>query len=144
MFKQMKLVAGQVYRTKIKTPSFWLAVLTPLLIPIVMFAVGFIIAKTSDDAAPKLAVVDNPVLAQTIKSGKLLDADIIEVSDVDTAKKKIISDKLDGYLVKKDDSYTLVTSTDGTMKFTEGTVRTALSQIELADKASQLKLSAQE
>lgn len=30
------------------------------------------------------------------------------------------------------------------MKFTEGTVRTALSQIELADKASQLKLSAQE
>lgn len=144
MFKQMKLVAGQVYRTKIKTPSFWLAVLTPLLIPIVMFAVGFIIAKTSDDAAPKLAVVDNPVLAQTIKSGKLLDTDIIEVSDVDTAKKKIISDKLDGYLVKKDDSYTLVTSTDGTMKFTEGTVRTALSQIELADKASQLKLSAQE
>ncbi|MGO2384719.1 MAG: ABC transporter permease [Pseudolactococcus laudensis] len=144
MFKQMKLVAGQVYRIKIKTPSFWLAVLTPLLIPIVMFAVGFIIAKTSDDAAPKLAVVDNPVLAQTIKSGKLLDADIIEVSDVDTAKKKIISDKLDGYLVKKDDSYTLVTSTDGTMKFTEGTVRTALSQIELADKASQLKLSAQE
>lgn len=60
-----------------------------MLIPIVMFAVGFIIAKTSDDAAPKLAVVDNPVLAQTIKSGKLLDADIIEVSDVDTAKKKL-------------------------------------------------------
>ncbi|GAB2021294.1 ABC transporter permease [Pseudolactococcus yaeyamensis] len=144
MFKQMKLVAGQVYRTKIKTPSFWIAVLTPLLIPIVMLAIGFIIAKTNNDTPAKLAVVDNTVLAQTIKSGKLLDADIVEVADVDTAKKKIMSDKLDGYLVKQDDSYTLVTSTDGTTKFTETTVRTALSQIDLANKASQLKLSAQD
>ena len=54
MFKQMKLVAGQVYRTKIKTPSFWLAVLTPLLIPIVMLLSVLL--------SPKQAMMQRPNL----------------------------------------------------------------------------------
>ncbi|GAX46689.1 ABC transporter permease [Pseudolactococcus reticulitermitis] len=144
MFKQLKLVAGQVYRTKIKTPSFWLTVLTPLLIPIVMFAIGFIIAKTSGNTTPKLAVVDNTALVQTLKTDKVLDAKISGVADVKTAKQKILDEKIDGYLVKSDGKYTLVASTDGATKFNETTVKTALSQIELAEKATHFKLSSEE
>lgn len=144
MFNQIKLVAGQVYRTKVKTPSFWLTVLTPLLLPIVGILIGFVIAKTSDDSPARLAVVDNAALVQTLKSGKLLDAKISAVADVETAKKKVMADKVDGYLAKTDGKYTLVTSTDGTTKFNETTVKSVLSQIELAEKAAHLKLSAEE
>lgn len=144
MFKQMKLVAGQVYRTKIKTPTFWLTVLTPLLLPIIGLIIGFVIAKTSDHSPARLAVVDNTALVQTLKTGKVLDAKISEVADVKTAKQKILDEKLDGYLVKEDGKYTLVAGTDSTTKFNETTVKTALSQIELAEKASHLKLTTEE
>ena len=144
MFKQMKLVAGQVYRTKIKTPSFWLTVLTPLLLPLVGLIIGFVIAKTSDDSPARLAVVDNAALVQTLKTDKVLDAKISAVADVKTAKQKILDEKIDGYLVKEDGKYTLVASTDSTTKFDETTVKTALSQIELAEKATHLKLSPEE
>ncbi|GFH41684.1 ABC transporter permease [Lactococcus hodotermopsidis] len=144
MFKQLKLVAGQVYRSKIKTPSFWVTVLSPLLFPVVILILSFIIGKTTSDSPANLAIVDNPVLVQTLKSGKLLDAKLSEVADVETAKKKIIDGKIDGYLVKSDDKYTLVTSTDGTTKFNETTVKTVLSQIDLAEKAAQLNLSAED
>ena len=144
MFKQMKLVAGQVYRTKIKTPTFWLTVLTPLLLPIIGLIIGFVIAKTSDHSPARLAVVDNTALVQTLKTGKVLDAKISEVADVKTAKQKILDEKLDGYLVNEDGKYTLVAGTDSTTKFNETTVKTALSQIELAEKASHLKLTTEE
>lgn len=144
MFNQIKLVAGQVYRIKIKTPGFWLTVLTPLLLPIVGLVIGFVIAKTNDESTARLAVVDNTALVQTLKSGKLLDAKISEVTNIEVAKKKVMADKIDGYLAKTDGEYTLVTSTDGTTKFSEATVKAALSQIEMADKAAHLKLSAED
>lgn len=143
MFNQLKLVAGQVYRTKIKSPSFWLTVLTPLLLPLIGLGIGFIVAKTSDSSSARLAVVNDTALVQTLKTGKVLDAKLSEAADVDTAKKKLLDDKLDGYLIKADGKYTLVTSTDSATKFNETTVKTALSQIELAGKAAQLNLSPQ-
>jgi ABC-2 type transport system permease protein len=144
MFNQIKLVAGQVYRIKIKTPGFWLTVLTPLLLPIVGLVIGFVIAKTNDESTARLAVVDNTALVQTLKSGKLLDAKISEVTNIEVAKKNVLDEKLDGYLVKEDGKYTLVAGTDSTTKFNETTVKTALSQIELAEKASHLKLTTEE
>lgn len=144
MFKQLKLVAGQVYRTKIKTPSFWLTVLTPLLLPLIGLGIGFIIAKTSDSTPARLGVVKDTALVQTLSTGKLLDAKISEVADVGTAKQKLLDDKLDGYLVIEDGHYTLVASNDSATKFNETSVKTALSQVELANKAAQLKLSSED
>jgi ABC-2 type transport system permease protein len=144
MFNQIKLVAGQVYRTKIKTPSFWLTVLAPLLVPVFSLVIGYVIAKTTDDTVARLAVVDNTALVQTLKTNKVLDAKISEAADIETAKQKVLDNKIDGYLVKSDGKYTLVTSTEGTKKFMEETVKSVLSQIDLADKATQLNLSATE
>ena len=96
MFKQMKLVAGQVYRTKIKTPSFWLTVLTPLLLPLFGLIIGFVIAKTSDDSPARLAVVDNAALVQTLKTGKVLDAKISAVAVVPMAWQTVLDEKIDG------------------------------------------------
>ena len=129
MFKQVKLVAGQVYRTKIKTPGFWLIVLSPLLLPIIAFLIGFMVSRGESNKPTRLAIVDNSALVKTIKSEKLLDVSLSEVTTVDSAKKKLKDDKIDGYLVAK---------------FDENKVRNALTQIEMTEKASKLNLKAED
>src|SRR5574340_1539178 len=99
MFKQVKLVAGQVYRTKTKTPGFWLIVLSPLLLPIIGFLIGFMMSKGESNKPTRLAIVDNSALVKTIKSEKLLDVSLSEVTTADIAKKKLKDDKIYVYLV---------------------------------------------
>ena len=144
MFKQVKLVAGQVYRTKIKTPGFWLIVLSPLLLPIIAFLIGFMMSRGESNKPTRLAIVDNSALVKTIKSEKLLDVSLSEVPTVDIAKKKLKDDKIDGYLVASDGQYELISSSDGAAKFDENKVRNALTQIEMTEKASKLNLKAED
>ena len=144
MFKQVKLVAGQVYRTKIKTPGFWLIVLSPLLLPIIAFLIGFMVSRGESNKPTRLAIVDNSALVKTIKSEKLLDVSLSEVPTVDIAKKKLKDDKIDGYLVASDGQYELISSSDGAAKFDENKVRNALTQIEMTEKASKLNLKAED
>ena len=89
MFNQLKLVAGQVYRVKIKTPSFWLIVLSPLLLPIIGGLIGFLVAKGESGSPTNLAIVNNTALVQTIKTGKLIDAKLTSVADIGEAKKQL-------------------------------------------------------
>ena len=140
MFNQLKLVAGQVYRVKIKTPSFWLIVLSPLLLPIIGGLIGFLVAKGESGSPTNLAIVDNTALVQTIKNGKLIDAEITSVADIGEAKKQLKDDKIDGYLVKSSDDYTLITASNSGSKFDQTKIQNALTQINMAEKAAKLNL----
>lgn len=140
MFNQLKLVAGQVYRVKIKTPSFWLVVLSPLLLPIIGAAFGFLVAKGDNNDTAHLAIVNNTALVQTVKTGKLIDAKISSVADIGEAKKQLKSDKIDGYLVKSSDEYTLITASNSSSKFDQTKIQNALTQISMSEKAAQLNL----
>ncbi|MDN6069816.1 MAG: ABC transporter permease [Lactococcus plantarum] len=140
MFNQLKLVAGQVYRVKIKTPSFWLIVLSPLLLPIIGGLIGFLVAKGESGSPTNLAIVDNTALVQTIKNGKLIDAEITSVADIGEAKKQLKADKIDGYLVKSSDDYTLITASNSGSKFDQTKIQNALTQISMAEKATKLNL----
>lgn len=140
MFNQLKLVAGQVYRVKIKTPSFWLIVLSPLLLPIIGGLIGFLVAKGESGSPTNLAIVDNTALVQTIKNGKLIDAEITSVADIGEAKKQLKADKIDGYLVKSSDDYTLITASNSGSKFAQTKIQNALTQISMAEKATKLNL----
>ena len=140
MFNQLKLVAGQVYRVKIKTPSFWLIVLSPLLLPIIGGLIGFLVAKGESGSPTNLAIVNNTALVQTIKTGKLIDAKITSVADIGEAKKQLKDDKIDGYLVKSSDDYTLITASNSGSKFDQTKIQNALTQISMAEKAAKLNL----
>ena len=140
MFNQLKLVAGQVYRVKIKTPSFWLIVLSPLLLPIIGGLIGFLVAKGESGSPTNLAIVNNTALVQTIKTGKLIDAKITSVADIGEAKKQLKDDKIDGYLVKSSDEYTLITASNSGSKFDQTKIQNALTQINMAEKAAKLNL----
>lgn len=140
MFNQLKLVAGQVYRVKIKTPSFWLVVLSPLLFPIIAAVIGFLVVKGDNNSTAHLAIVNNTALVQTIKTGKLIDAKISSVADIDHAKKQLKDEKIDGYLMKSSDEYTLVTASNSGSKFDETKIRNALTQISMSEKAAKLNL----
>ena len=140
MFNQLKLVAGQVYRVKIKTPSFWLIVLSPLLLPIIGGLIGFLVAKGESGSPTNLAIVNNTALVQTIKTGKLIDAKITSVADIGEAKKQLKDDKIDGYLVKSSDDYTLITASNSGSKFDQTKIQNALTQINMAEKAAKLNL----
>lgn len=140
MFNQLKLVAGQVYRVKIKTPSFWLIVLSPLLLPIIGGLIGFLVAKGESGSPTNLAIVNNTALVQTIKTGKLIDAKLTSVADIGEAKKQLKDDKIDGYLVKSSDEYTLITASNSGSKFDQTKIQNALTQICMAEKAAKLNL----
>ena len=140
MFNQLKLVAGQVYRVKIKTPSFWLIVLSPLLLPIIGGLIGFLVAKGESGSPTNLAIVNNTALVQTIKTGKLIDAKLTSVADIGEAKKQLKDDKIDGYLVKSSDEYTLITASNSGSKFDQTKIQNALTQISMAEKAAKLNL----
>ena len=140
MFNQLKLVAGQVYRVKIKTPSFWLIVLSPLLLPIIGGLIGFLVAKGESGSPTNLAIVNNTALVQTIKTGKLIDAKLTSVADIGEAKKQLKDDKIDGYLVKSSDEYTLITASNSGSKFDQTKIQNALTQISMAEKATKLNL----
>lgn len=140
MFNQLKLVAGQVYRVKIKTPSFWLIVLSPLLLPIIGGLIGFLVAKGESGSPTNLAIVNNTALVQTIKTGKLIDAKLTSVADIGEAKKQLKDDKIDGYLVKSSDEYTLITASNSGSKFDQTKIQNALTQINMAEKAAKLNL----
>lgn len=140
MFNQLKLVAGQVYRVKIKTPSFWLIVLSPLLLPIIGGLIGFLVAKGESGSPTNLAIVDNTALVQTLKTGKLIDAKISSVAHIGEAKKQLKDDKIDGYLVQSSDDYTLIMASNSGSKFDQTKIQNALTQINMAEKAAKLNL----
>jgi ABC-2 type transport system permease protein len=145
MINQTLLVAKQVYRTKVKTVGFWAMVLSPLILPVVGFIIGFALANTSGDEKTTLAIVSEPALAQTLKSGKFLDVDkITTVSSIETAKKQLKSKKIDGFLTQSAGKYVLTTLSETAIHFDENTVRTALTQIDMLNKAQKLNLTAED
>ncbi|MDR1605693.1 MAG: ABC transporter permease [Streptococcaceae bacterium] len=144
MFKQLKLVAGQVYRTKIKSFAFWSLLLSPIIMLAIGGLIGSFVAKSDDNSSQRLAIVANPALFQTIETSKRLDVKLSELADTTAAKQKLKAEQIDGYLVKTDDHYTLVTSVKSTVKFDETAIKSLLSQVELTIKATKLNLSAQD
>ncbi|PCS07148.1 hypothetical protein RU87_GL001201 [Lactococcus plantarum] len=115
-------------------------VLSPLLLPIIGGLIGFLVAKGESGSPTNLAIVNNTALVQTIKTGKLIDAKLTSVADIGEAKKQLKDDKIDGYLVKSSDEYTLITASNSGSKFDQTKIQNALTQISMAEKAAKLNL----
>lgn len=141
MNTQIKLVARQTYRVRVKTFGFWAMVLSPLLFGALIAGLGWIMTSMAGNETPKLAIVNQPQLQQTLKSAGL-KADLTSANNVQDAKKSLTNGKIDGYLLNQNQHFTLITSSDGSAKFDETQIRNALTQIQLAKRASQLHLSA--
>lgn len=140
MNNQTWLVAKNTYRTRVKGAGFWAMILSPFLVALIYLAVGLIVSSGLS-TTPKLAVVENPSLTQMLKADKSLNTDLSEVSDVKTASKSLADGKIDGYLLEEDGKYTLVSKSEGSMKFDQTTYTQALSRIKTATTAQELNIS---
>jgi ABC-2 type transport system permease protein len=143
MNRQIYLVARQTFMTHLKTPSFWVMVATPILLPLVILGISVLIATSSGDDKVRLAVVNDASLTQTLKASKILgdDAKITDVKDEQAAKKQLEASKLDGYLTQADNAYSLTTSADGTVKFDQTSLEALLTQVKVMTTASQMNLT---
>lgn len=137
------IVAKQTYRIRIKSLSYWMLVLSPLLLAAFSIGIGifFSSASSSQDKAT-LAIVQQPQLTQTLKQSKALDVKLTDVTTVATAKKQLKQADIDGYLVKNNTDYQLVTSATGSSTINQATLTTVLTQFKMAATAQSLNISA--
>lgn len=138
------IVAKQTYRVRIKSLSYWMLVLSPLLL--VAFSIGlglfFASASSSSDKAT-LAIVEQPQLTQALKQSKALDVKLKDISTVTKAKNQLKAEDIDGYLVKTNNDYQLVTSATGSTTINQATLKTILTQFKMAATAQALNISAE-
>lgn len=137
------IVAKQTYRVRIKTLSYWMLVLSPLLL--VAFSIGlglfFASASSSNDKAT-LAIVEQPQLTQALKQSKALDVKLKDITTITKAKNQLKAEDIDGYLVKTNNDYQLVTSATGSSTINQDTLKTILTQFKMAATAQSLNISA--
>ncbi|MDR2977415.1 MAG: ABC transporter permease [Streptococcaceae bacterium] len=138
---QTWLVAKNTYRNKVKSFGFWSMVLSPFLMVAIYLVIGLVISSGFSETG-KLAVVNNAPVAAVLKADKSVNSTISEVSDIDTAKKQLKDEKIDGYLTESDGRYTIVSSSKTSNKFDQGSFQSALTSVHMRLTAGQLGLSA--
>src|SRR5215469_2483594 len=128
MNHQLWLVAKKTYMKRLKSFSFWALVLVPLLIPILSLTIGYL-AGSSGSA--KLAIVNQPALAQALKSDKLIDAEITSADSSSAAQIQLNNKKIDGFLTfdSSSEKFHLTTTSKTTGKIDSAGLKSALTQI---------------
>lgn len=138
------IVAKQTYRVRIKSLSYWMLVLSPLLL--VAFSIGmgvFFESASSSNAKATLAIVEQPQLTQALKQSKALDVNLKDITTTTKAKNQLKAEDIDGYLVKTNNDYQLITSATGSTTINQGTLKTILTQFKMAATAQALNISAE-
>lgn len=141
MKNQTWLVAKNIYRNRIKGAGFWALVVSPFLLAAVYLIIGLVVSS-GINTAPKMAVVDNPALTQVLKADKNLNANLSDVSSLESAKSDLSAGKIDGFLSEENGAYTLVTDNRSAVKFNQQDFQTALTQVNLSKTAQKLGLTA--
>jgi len=140
MSKQLWLVIRQTYKTRVKTPGYWMLVLAPVLILAVIAAVGFIITATQSHKTPVVGVVNQPALTQYLKHDKTVGVKTQAVTTQAKAAAELRKGKLDAYLQIKNKQFALISSADGET-VSETKLQASLTNYTVAMKAAALHLS---
>ncbi|BDR56033.1 ABC transporter permease [Xylocopilactobacillus apis] len=137
---KLKVVLKNVLIQNLKSPIFiWM-----LIFPILIGAVVGIVGKSSSDQAKVAVISSNDSLA---KSFSHFDSDdtkyITKYDDQKSAKKALIDQKIDGYLVLKEQKGEIAAflyNTNQSSKISEQDIQLAVNQIGLSVKANHLNL----
>ena len=143
MSKQLWLVIRQTYKTRLKSPGYWLLVLAPVLILAVIAAMGFIITATQSHKTPVVGVVNQPAVTTYLQKDKTADVKVKAVATAAAAAADLRKGKLDGYLQVKNQQFELISSANGE-SISETKLQTALNNYTVAIKAAALNLNAQQ
>lgn len=143
MSKQLWLVIRQTYKTRLKSPGYWLLVLAPVLILAVIAAMGFIITATQSHKTPVVGVVNQPAVTTYLQKDKTADVKVKAVATAAAAAADLRKGKLDGYLQVKNQQFELISSANGE-SISETKLQTALNNYTVAVKAAAFNLNAQQ
>jgi ABC-2 type transport system permease protein len=143
MMNQLWLVAKNAYLKRLKSFSFWALVIGPLLIPIIAIGISYL---NGNSDTPKLAVVNEPSLAQALKQEKSIDATISEIASKSEAQKQLNNHDIDAFLTfdSSTEKFQLIATSKTVGKFNESSVRTALTQLLIVKRAAQVHLTSAE
>lgn len=140
MNKQTWLVAKNIYRNRIKGFGFWAMVISPFFTVAIYVVIGLFIGNGMSQT-PKIGVVANPALVQTLKQESKAKADWQAVSSLSKAKAQLDAKKLDGYLVVEQNQYTLTKAHKTDANFDEAAFQSVFNQLQLAESSQRLGLS---
>ncbi len=102
-FEKLWVIASDVYRKTVKSPSFLIGVFMPFIVVLVGFLIGAIMDKGQETTTIGI-YSKQPVLAKALAKQKLPALKLKQVDSVKEAQKQLQAEKLDNYLVvtKKD------------------------------------------
>lgn len=137
------IVAKQTYRTRLKSLTYWMLVLSPLLLAVFSICIVLLFdsASSSNDKAT-LAIVQQTQLTKDLKATKALNAHVKNIATENAAKRQLKDADIDGYLIQTGDSFKLVTSATGNTSINKDTLQTLLTQFKVAAMAYKLNISA--
>ena len=97
-FEKLWVIASDVYRKTVKSPSFLIGVFMPFIVVLVGFLIGAIMNRGQETTTIGI-YSDQPVLAKALVQQKLPDLKLKQVDSVKEAQKQLQAEKLDNYLV---------------------------------------------
>ena len=110
MSKQLIIVIKQTYRSHFKSRGYWLLVLSPLIISMVIGSVTYGISKMQGNTTPTIAIVGDPSVRTILKQQeKALDLHVSKITEAKEANQKLSNHDLDGVLLIQNNSSTLTT-----------------------------------
>ena len=142
-FEKLWVIASDVYRKTVKSPSFLIGVFMPFIVVLVGFLIGAIMDKGQETTTIGI-YSKQPVLAKALAKQKLPALKLKQVDSVKEAQRQLQAEKLDNYLVvtKKDGEllstvYGEKVPDDATM----ANLQQALNSLQTSLKAGEYKLT---
>ena len=97
-FEKLWVIASDVYRKTVKSPSFLIGVFMPFIVVLIGFLIGAIMNRGQETTTIGI-YSDQPVLAKALAQQKFPDLKLKQVDSVKEARKQLQAEKLDHYLV---------------------------------------------
>ena len=142
-FEKLWVIASDVYRKTVKSPSFLIGVFMPFIVVLVGFLIGAIIDKGQETTTIGI-YSKQPVLAKALAKQKLPALKLKQVDSVKEAQRQLQAEKLDNYLVVTRKDGELLSTVYGEKVPDDATManlQQALNSLQTSLKAGEYKLT---
>jgi ABC-2 type transport system permease protein len=137
----VKIVFNQVFRKNLKSGGWWSIVLSPLVLGLIMFGIGYYMSSTT--ATPQVGVVASAPIQQGLMKQSSDSVKYRTYASQKSAEKALADKKIDGVLtVNAQTPYTSqYLSRQGGQEVSKNTLTANLSQLNTAAVAGELHLT---
>lgn len=145
---KLGVVIGEVYRKNVKSVSFVVMVLSPILMMLVFGAIGYFMGKDvagTQDAA--IALVSNDITISQTLSNAVTTPKLTTVSSEAEAQKQLADGNVDGYLVlevEQEQIHATYFSQTTDKKVNLAALNQALSNLQLTEISQRLNLTSEQ